>query len=104
MLAEAIQKRGLTTRNVLNYLKAHPEFVRTLTLTDEAIASLSRFHIRLLPVTADLVLQSLRIGEQYGLLTNDALTVAIMLEHGFRHLASNDRDFTHVPMLTLWRP
>ena len=37
-----------------------------------------------------------RVAVQYGLLTNDALIVALMQRHRLNHLASNDDDFDRV--------
>ena len=40
----------------------------------------------------------------HGLLTNDALIVAIMQDHGLTQLASNDADFDHVSGITRFGP
>jgi len=41
---------------------------------------------------------------RYGLLTNDALLIAVMQSLGLTDLASNDADLATVPGLTLWQP
>jgi predicted nucleic acid-binding protein len=48
--------------------------------------------------------QAAILSRQYGLLTNDALTVAIMQHLGLTHLASHDADFDRVPGITRYRP
>jgi predicted nucleic acid-binding protein len=35
-----------------------------------------------------------QVSRSYGLLTSDALIVAVMQDHGLTHLASNDTDLT----------
>ena len=42
--------------------------------------------------------------QQYGLLFNDALVVAIMTEQGLTQVASNDADFDRVPGITRFAP
>jgi predicted nucleic acid-binding protein len=44
------------------------------------------------------------ISQQHGLLTNDALLVAVMREHGLTNLASQDADFDRVPGLIRHAP
>jgi predicted nucleic acid-binding protein len=39
-----------------------------------------------------------------GLLTNDALTVALMRRKGLTHRVTNDDDFDSVANLTIWKP
>lgn len=44
------------------------------------------------------------LSQQHGLLTGDALIVALMKHLGLTDLASNDADFDHVPGLTRYAP
>jgi predicted nucleic acid-binding protein len=44
------------------------------------------------------------ISQQTGLLSNDALTVAVMQANGLTNIASNDADFDRVPRLTRYGP
>ncbi len=47
---------------------------------------------------------SVAIGEKYGLLTSDAFHLATMKQNGIKHIATNDSDFDHVDFLTIWKP
>ncbi len=42
--------------------------------------------------------------DEYGLLTDDSKTLAVMRHHGLTDLASNDEDFRRVPDIRLWTP
>jgi predicted nucleic acid-binding protein len=53
-----------------------------------------------LPTRPNLLLTAAALSKQFGLLTNDALLVAIMQDHGLTALASGDADFDRVPGLT----
>jgi predicted nucleic acid-binding protein len=44
------------------------------------------------------------ISQSTGLLTNDAMVVAVMRANGLTNLASNDGDFDHVPGLARYAP
>jgi predicted nucleic acid-binding protein len=57
-----------------------------------------------LPITRQTVLASNQLARQEGLLSNDALSVAIMQEHGITSLASNDSDFDRVPGIKRYGP
>jgi predicted nucleic acid-binding protein len=50
------------------------------------------------------ILRSNEIKQQHGLLTNDAILVAVMERLGASALASNDPDFQTVGTITLYRP
>jgi predicted nucleic acid-binding protein len=43
-------------------------------------------------------------SRQTGLLSNDALIVAVMQANGLTRLASSDRDFDRIPGLTRYEP
>ena len=51
-----------------------------------------------------LVAAAAVVSQQHGLLSNDALIVAVMQANGLTCLASNDADFDRVPGLTRYAP
>ena len=44
------------------------------------------------------------VSQQTGLLSNDALLIAVMQTNGLTNLASHDSDFDRVPGLTRYAP
>ena len=44
------------------------------------------------------------LSRQMGLLSNDALIVAVMQANGLSKLASSDQDFDRIPWLTRYEP
>lgn len=60
--------------------------------------------MQVLPVDEQLLRDATRIAVQHGLLTNDAMIVALMQRHQLTHLVTNDNDFDRVPGLTIWKP
>jgi predicted nucleic acid-binding protein len=51
-----------------------------------------------------LIASAAAVSQQTGLLSNDALIVAVMRANGLTALASNDADFDRVPGLTRYAP
>jgi predicted nucleic acid-binding protein len=60
--------------------------------------------LTILSVTGTQASRAADFSRQHGLLTNDALIVAVMQDHGLTHLASNDADFDRVPGITRYAP
>ncbi len=103
-MLEAASRLHRPPRNLIAYLRRHPEITRSLTAGIEAIKNLGALQVEALPLSIEIVLASHAIIAEHGLLTTDAFIVATMRRHGLVHLASNDRDFARVPGITVWRP
>jgi predicted nucleic acid-binding protein len=104
MVREAILVFGLEPRKAVLYLKQHPDAVRALTRYKQIPAELSRVRIHILDVTYREIHTSKHFRDEYGLLTDDSITLAIMRRHGLTNLVSNDGDFERVPDIRLWMP
>jgi predicted nucleic acid-binding protein len=89
---------------IANWLRRHPAEVQRLTQYSQSLDDLLASPLPILPVTGALVSRARHLSRQYGLLTNDALIVAVMQDHSLTHLASNDADFDRVPGLTRYAP
>jgi predicted nucleic acid-binding protein len=85
-------------------LKRHPTEVQQLKKQRSAMDEISVIGLRILDVTGQLVSRAADISIQTGLLTADALTIALMQQHGLMHLASHDSDFDRVPGITRYAP
>jgi len=77
-------------------------FVSTHVLTELAhqlmmLETVLKSRIRVLTIDPSLILTAAGISQAAGLLSSDALIVAVMQQHGLTRLASNDRDFDRVP-------
>jgi len=60
--------------------------------------------IQILNTPPALILNAVVLSQQVGLLSNDALIVAIMQANGFTKIASHDADFDRLPGLTRYAP
>ena len=89
-------------------------FGRSGYMTAAQVQQLAGFHhavervlqsrIQVLTIPVPLIAEGARLSRQTGLLSNDALIVAVMQANGLTSLASNDADFDRVPGLTRYEP
>ena len=93
-----------TSPETVNYLKRHPEAGKELRQHLAVATRIYRLGAEILPVSYKNLHRSNRVRQQYGLMTNDSLIVAVMQQHRLRHLATHDRDFARVSTLHVWRP
>jgi predicted nucleic acid-binding protein len=89
---------------IANWLRRHPAEVQQLRQYQRSIDDLQAIPITILPVTGALVSRAADFSRLHGLLTNDALIVSVMQDHGLTHLASNDADFDRVPGIIRYSP
>jgi predicted nucleic acid-binding protein len=103
MVLEAATLFGWTSK-VVNRLRQQPGEIAKLTNFRRAVEAVARLNVQVLAVQADLIVGAAALSQQHGLLSNDALIVAVMQQHGFTHLASNDADFDRVPGISRYGP
>jgi predicted nucleic acid-binding protein len=89
---------------VVQRLKQNPTNVQQLSQFRSALRTVSQSGIQVLTIPAAAVDTAAGISQQMGLLSNDALIVAVMQANGLTNLASNDADFDRVPGLTRYAP
>ena len=104
MVIEAGALPSWAGSRVLNRLKQQSGAVQQLTLFQTAVETVLQSNIRVLTVPPALVSAAATLCRQLGLLTNDALILAIMQHYHFTHLASHDGDFDRVPGITRYAP
>lgn len=103
MTLEAATAFGWTSK-VVQRLKQQPADIQKLHSFRQAIEKVPQLGIQVLTILPDLVDGAAAKSQQYGLLSNDALIVALMQAHGLTKIASNDTDFDRVPGLTRYAP
>ena len=104
MTLEAMRTFGWPVAAIAQRLRQHPAEVQTLTAFRRALQEIPQHGIRTLTIPSDLVEAAAAISQQTGLLSNDALIVAIMRRHSLVNLASGDADFDRVPGISRYDP
>jgi predicted nucleic acid-binding protein len=103
MTLEAMMRFGRTSK-VVDRLKKSPASVGQLSRFRQAVASIPQSQIRVLTIPEGLVETAADVSQQTGLLSNDALLIAVMQANSLTNLASHDSDFDRVPGLTRYAP
>jgi predicted nucleic acid-binding protein len=104
MLVEAQRMFDWPISGTQRRLHKHPDRIRQLNQFAASMADIAQSRLIILPITLPTVLASSQLARQVGLLSNDALTVAVMQEHGVTSLSSNDSDFDRVPGIRRYGP
>lgn len=90
--------------DAVTYLKQHPQIVQQLSRYKSILRDLTQARITILPLTYRDLHASKHYREQYGILTNDSLILAVMRRERIDYLATNDPDFDRVAGIAVRRP
>jgi predicted nucleic acid-binding protein len=104
MLADVVQRHGVDHRGLIARLKRHPELLDGLTNHYRVTATVRSLHLPVEAITLDLLARSVDPSSQKRLLTNDALTLAVMEKLGVTTLATNDDHFDAVERIIVYKP
>jgi predicted nucleic acid-binding protein len=105
MMAELMEQYKLEAKQVPRFIKDNPDAIKNLSAAWSAIDNIKEIeNLRIVGVGNDAFELALGYSRRYGLLSNDAVHLAIMKQEGVSTMASNDRDFEKVDWLKLWTP
>ena len=104
MLAEAIQQYKLDHRGLAHRLQRQRDLIAGLSEHRKVPMLMKALSLHVEPVTLDILERAANISTQYRLLTNDAVTIAVMEKLGLSHLVTNDDNFDSVSGLSIWKP
>jgi predicted nucleic acid-binding protein len=104
MTIEANRILGWSIPGIGNRLRSNPHEVQKLSLFRRAVEQIAQSRLRILTVETPVLVAAVALCQQLGLLTNDAVAVALMHASGLSKIASSDSDFDRVPGLTRYAP
>jgi predicted nucleic acid-binding protein len=104
MLAEVVQRHGVDHRGLIARLKRHPDLLDGLTNHAQVAATVRSLRLPVEAITLELLARGADVSSQKRLLTNDAITLAVMEKLGVTILATNDDDFGAVEGITVYKP
>lgn len=104
MMMEAAALPGWKPAKVKQRLQRQPGVLRNLSQFRTAIETVLQSRLQVLTAAPVRILDAAGLSQTAGLLSSDALIVAIMQHHGIARLASHDADFDRVPGLTRYAP
>jgi len=104
MIIEATSKLQIEPKGAVHYLKHHPLDVKKLTEHTKVPERISLLGVKILPIEIEDIHKCNEIKNEYGLLTNDAITLAVMRRYHLTNIATNDPDFERISDLKVWKP
>lgn len=104
MTAEAMTREGWPVAGIAHRLRKHPDVIRALSVFRQSIDDVPRFGVTIVSSPTSIASAAALVSQQYGLLSGDAMIVALMQQFGLTNLASHDDDFDRVPWLTRYAP
>ena len=104
MTLEACQTFGWPYAGIGQRIRNHRTDITRLNHYRRALDEIVAIGVRVLSVTEQHVLRAGDLSQQHGLLSGDALIVAVMQAHYLTSLASNDADFDRVPSVNRYGP
>ncbi len=104
-IAEAHISFDIPLQRTITFLKENPKSFRSLDKPWKAIENIANIpNLIILYVNFDLFSRGLEFSKKYGILSNDALHLAVMNGNNLVNLASNDSDFERVDWINLCKP
>jgi predicted nucleic acid-binding protein len=91
-------------KGIAGRLKSHPAAVLSLSRFRQAIDEIPQMGVHVESTTAAQISAAAAIIQQTGLLSNDALVVAVMRDLGLTYLSSHDADFDGVSGIMRYAP
>ena len=104
MTIQASVQFGWPFAGIGNRLRTNPAEVQKLTAFRHAVDRVLQSNLQVLTITPVMLATAVILSQQIGLLTNDALIVAVMQAHGLSKIASGDTDFDRVPGIARYSP
>jgi predicted nucleic acid-binding protein len=104
MLIEAKENGWLRKSNPARGLAARPDLVRKLVRSETEVREFLNLGLRLEPALPADVLEAVRVQRESGLLTNDALLLAVLRRLNVKSLATADAAFRDIPGWTVFSP
>lgn len=104
MTLEACQAFGWPYAGIGQRLRRHPLEIQKLYKFRRALDEILAIGVQILPVSAEHVLLAGDLSRTHGLLSGDALILAMMRSHDVANLASSDVDFDRASEITRYAP
>ena len=104
MTFEAHTMFGWPFAGIGNRLRTHPLEVKKLSAFRVAVEEILQSNVSSLTTTPADMSKAVTLAQQFGLLANDAILVAMMQANGLTKVASSDADLDRVPGISRYAP
>lgn len=105
IISELMEKGyGKNVSDCIAGYKRNPLIMNYLSKTWTEIRRIFNINCSILYDTPEIVKNSFLISHDFQLLTKDAYIASFAQSEKIAHIASNDKDFSRVPWLSVWKP
>ena len=105
IISELMEKGyGKSVTDCIAHYKRDPLIMNELSKTWTEICRLFKINCTILYDNPEIVKNSIAISRNFQLFTKDAYIASSAQFYKISHIASNDKDFSRVPCLSVWRP
>ncbi len=104
MLGEAMTKHDLPHRGLAHRLQRQAQLIADLSRHKEVIKLVRALNLQVVPTTLELLKKAAALAVTQQVLTNDAVTLAVMAQESLTNIATNDDNFRRVGTATVWTP
>ena len=105
IISELIEKGyGKSVTECISHYKQNPLIMNELSKTWTEIERIFKINCTILHDNPKIVRDSITLSRTCQLFCKDATIVASAQSGKISHIASNDKDFSRVPGLTVWKP
>ncbi len=104
MMIEAVADKLVSCGNVAKKLRGKPQVVKRLQVCRQQVERIPLMGIEVTPFDMRVLLFSMELQENYGLLLNDSLIAATAIVTGVETIATADSDFKRVKELHCLSP
>ena len=104
MLAEAMTEHNLPHRGLAHRLQRQAQLIAGLSRHKEVIKLVRALDLQVVPTTLELLEKASTLAVTHQVLTNDAITLAVMAQEGLTNIVTNDDNFRRVSTVSVWTP
>lgn len=104
MMIEVVRDKLLEPPNLVKKLQKQPGLVKKLSEYEANTRRIYQMGIDIIEIDYDIISKSQAYRTKYGLMVNDSVIIASMLEKDLNALATNDDGFSPVDEVALFKP
>jgi len=102
MVTAIVNRFHCSPQKAIALVKKRPEILKDFPALREAGEMLRAMNVKV--ISGPFFSESLALMQEHQLLITDAVHIAAMNKEKVTHIASNDKDFSRVPWLSVWKP
>ena len=102
MITAIVNQLQCSPQHAVAAVKRNPAIIKEFPALQQAGEILRALNVKVIP--GPFFSESLTFMQEHHLLITDAVHIAAMKKEEVTHIASNDKDFSRVPGLSLWKP